>query len=119
MDGGRLQRVESQFQKDLAEIFRELTQDQFRGLLLTPSHVRITPDLSIARIQVSVFPAKNKEDLVDWLNNHEGMIKDHLVKKFKGQLRKMPELHFYLDDSLDQQEELDKILRGGGESPIK
>ena len=47
------------------------------------------------------------------------MIKNDLVRKLKGQLRKMPDLIFYLDDSIDREEELNRILKGGGESPIK
>ena len=54
-----------------------------------------------------------------WLNDQKNVIKNNLVQKLKGSLRKMPSLTFYLDDSIDQEEEIDKILKGGGESPIK
>lgn len=119
MDSNRLKKVAGQFQKDLAEIFREMAQSKFRGLILTVTRVNITSDLSIARCYVSVFPANDKQEVVDWMNEQEGAIKNALVRKLKGQLRKMPELVFYLDDSIDKEEELDKILKGGGESPIK
>lgn len=119
MDSNRLKKVASQVQKDLAEIFRGMAQSQFRGLILTVSRVTITTDLSLARCYVSVFPATNKQEVIDYLNEHKSVIKNDLVKKLKGQLRKMPELVFYLDDSIDREEELNKILKGGGESPIK
>lgn len=119
MDSNRLKKVEGQVQKDLAEIFRELAQAQFRGVLLTASRVRITSDLSIARCYVSLFPVKDKDSIIRWLNENKASIKNKLVQKLKGQLRKMPDLVFYLDDSIDQEEELSKILKGGGESPIK
>lgn len=119
MNNERLQRVQSQFQQDLAEIFRHLASEHYRGLLLTPTAVRVAPDLSIARVLVSVFPGKNHQDKIDWLNNYKGAIKDAVVKRSGGQLRKMPDLAFHLDDSFDQQEQLDKIFREGGESPIK
>tara|TARA_R110000850_G_scaffold12637_5_gene42244 strand:- start:306 stop:665 length:360 start_codon:yes stop_codon:yes gene_type:complete len=119
MDSNRLKKIEGQFQKDLADIFRELAQSRFRGLLLTITRVSITTDLSIARCNISVFPATNKEEIIDWLNEQKSSIKNDLVKKLKGSLRKMPDLIFHLDDSIDREESIDRILKGGGESPIK
>ena len=119
MQGNRLQRVEEQFKKDLAEIFRSLAQDRFQGMIMSVTGVRITPDLSLARISVSVFPVKEKNEIIDWLNKEKASIKNNLVKKLKGQLRKMPDLKFFLDDAIDQETEIDRILKGGGESPIK
>lgn len=119
MDSNRLKKVAGQFQKDLAEIFRSMAQSSFRGLLLTVTRVTITTDLSLARCYISVFPAKDKQEVIDWLNENKASIKNDLVKKLKGQLRKMPDLIFYLDDSIDREEELNRILKGGGESPIK
>lgn len=119
MESNRLKKIEGQFQKDLADIFRELAQSRFRGLLLTVTRVSITSDLSLARCNVSIFPATNKREIVDWLNEHKASIKNDLVQKLQGGLRKMPDLIFYLDDSIDQEESIDRILKGGGESPIK
>ena len=119
MQSNRLLRLEEQFKKDLAEIFRRLAQDRFPGMLLSVTGVRVTPDLSLARVSVSVFPVKDKEEIIDWLNSQKSSIKNTLVKQLKGQLRKMPDLRFYLDDAIDQESEIDRILKGGGESPIK
>ena len=119
MKSNRLLRLEEQFKKDLAEIFRQLAQDRFSGILISVTGVRITPDLSLARVSVSVFPVKDKMQLIDWLNEHKTTIKNSLVKLLKGQLRKMPDLRFFLDDAIDQETEIDRILKGGGESPIK
>lgn len=119
MENARLRRVEGQFQKDLAEILRLLAQEQFPGVLFTVSAVRITNDLSLARIQLSLFPVKNKEEIIKWVNAHQGRIKDQLVQKTGGGLRKMPDLVFYLDNALEQEAEIDRILKKGGDSPIK
>ncbi len=119
MQSNRLQRVEEQFKKDLAEIFRRMAQDRFPGMIMSVTGVRITPDLSLARISVSVFPVKDKENIIDWLNQQKASIKNALVKQLKGQLRKMPDLKFYLDNAIDDETEIDRILKGGGESPIK
>ncbi len=119
MESNRLERLESQMQKDLAEIFRELAQSQFRGVLFTITRVRVSADLSIARVNLSLFPVKDKDAILLWIKEHSKSIKDLLVKKMKGSLRKMPELYFYLDESLDAEAEIDRILKQGGESPIQ
>lgn len=119
MESNRLKRVEGQVQKDLAEIFRDIAQARFPGVLFTVSRVGITPDLSLARVNLSVFPVKDKKAIIDWVKEQKPRIKDQLVKRFKGRLRKMPDLQFYLDESIDKEAEIDRILREGGESPIK
>lgn len=119
MDSNRLRRVEAQVQKDLAEVFRELAQSRFRGVLFTVTGVRISADLSVGRVNLSLFPVKDKNEIIEWANEQEAHIKDALVRKMEGTLRRMPRLHFYLDESLDREAEIDRILKGGGESPIK
>jgi len=119
MDSNRLQRVESQIQKDMAEIFREFAQNKFPGVLFTVSSVRVSPDLSIARINISLFPVKDKAEILEYVSSEKASIKNRLVRKMKGSLRKMPELYFYIDEALDREEEIDRILKNGGESPIK
>lgn len=119
MNEDRLKRVQRQFQQDLSEIFRQIAREHYRGLLLTPTAVRIAADFSVARILVSVFPGKNPDEIVSWLNDHRQVLKNNLVQRTEGKLRKMPELRFYLDDALDQQEQLDRIFREGGESPLQ
>ena len=119
MQSNRLSRVEEQFKKDLAEIFRRIAQDRFPGMIMSVTGVRITPDLSLARVSVSVFPVKDKDQLIDWLNQQKSLIKNSLVQKLKGQLRKMPDLKFFLDDAIDQEAAIDRILKDGGDSPIK
>lgn len=119
MDSNRLKRVSTQIQKDLSEILRLLAQEKFQGLLLSTTYVKIAPDLSLARAYVSIFPATNKDQIIDWLNDHSNQIKDQLVRKLKGQLRKMPELIFHLDDTIDYKDNIEKLLRGEGDSPIQ
>ena len=94
MQSTRLLKLEEQFKKDLAEIFRQMAQEKFPGVLLSVTAARITPDLSLARISVSVFPVLDKNVLIGWLNEHKSLIKNRLVQTLKGQLRKMPDLIF-------------------------
>ncbi len=119
MDSSRLDKLERQVQKDLAEIFRELAQEQFRGVVLTVSRVRISADLSIGRVNISMFPVKDKDAILSWVKEHGNLIKDRLVRKMKGSLRKMPDLYYYLDETIDAEAEIDRILKQGGDSPIK
>lgn len=119
MDGSRLDKLERQVQKDLAEIFREIAQEHFRGVLLTVTRVRISPDLSVGRINLSMFPVKDKDSIMKWVKENGNQIKDRLVRKMKGSMRKVPEFHFYLDESIDAEAEIDRILKQGGESPIQ
>lgn len=119
MDAHRLQRVEAQVQKDLAEIFRQEAQQDFPGILITVTSVRITQDLSLARIQLSAFPTEEAAAVMQWTENHHKQLKNQLVRQVKGRLRKMPELQFFRDDSLEAESEIDRILRNGGESPIQ
>lgn len=119
MDSNRLQKVESQIQKDMAVIFREFAQNKFPGVLFTVSSVRVSADLSIARINISLFPVKDKNEILEYVNEEKASIKNQLVRKMKGSLRKMPELYFYVDEAMDREAEIERILKNGGESPIK
>lgn len=119
MDSTRLKRVEAQMQKDLAEIFRQQAQSRFPGVLFTVTQVKITPDLSLARISISPFPDEHKQAIMDWVREHTKLLKQELVSRMKGRLRKMPELEYFLDESLEAESTIDRILREGGESPIQ
>lgn len=119
MESNRLKRLEGQFQQYLAETFRGMAQSEFRGQLLTVTRVSITSDLSLGRVYVSVFPSKEPQGVIKFLNENKGQIKNEVVQKLEGGLRKMPDLIFYLDDSIDREAEIDRLIKGGGESPIK
>lgn len=119
MESNRLKRLEGQFQQYLAEVFREMAQAELKGLLLTVTRVNITSDLSLGRVYISIFPAKDPESVIKFLNEKKGAIKSALVQKLEGGLRKMPDLIFYLDDSIDREAEIERLIKGGGESPIK
>ncbi len=118
MDSNRLQKVSKQVQQDLAEIYRAIAKNEFSGSLVSVTHVRITADLSLAWVNISVFPASKAQEVLEWSRKHKGHVKDLLVKKMQGSLRRMPDLEFRIDDALERESEIDKILREGGDSPI-
>lgn len=119
MESERLKQLSSALQQDLAELFIQFGQKHFRGVLLSVTKVRVSSDLSIARVYVSIFPLTDKETAMQLIEEHKGAFKSGLSKRNGSALRKMPELFFHLDDSLDHEEEIDRLIRGEGENPIK
>jgi ribosome-binding factor A len=118
MESNRLRKVTALLQQDIAEVLREIAQTRFKGLLLTVSGVRVSPDLGYARVYISVFPSDKGKEVIDWIQKEKSYIKDQVVRKLKGGLRQMPDLEFYLDDSLDYKDNIERLLKGDGDSPI-
>jgi ribosome-binding factor A len=106
----RQEKVSKQIQKDVAEIIQHYSKEIAPGKILTITEVRITPDLGLARILISVFPSENNQEIVNELNNKKSFYRNELSKKLRHQLKKMPEVEFFLDDSLNYIEKIDKLL---------
>lgn len=96
-------------QKELSEIFRMQTA-KTHGTLVSVSTVRVSPDLSIARAYLSIFPSAKAPEMIESINKSAKTIRYELAKRVRYQLRKTPELAFYLDDSLDYIENIDHLL---------
>ena len=111
MDSNRLKKVNRLLQQDLAEVFRTIAQHQFKGVLITVSLVKVTPDLGLARVAISIFPPESKDEIMQWVKEQKAYIKDQLVQRLKGQLRIMPDLQFFLDASMDYRDDIDRLLR--------
>lgn len=109
MESVRQEKISRLLQKELSEIFRVQTA-KTRGTLVSVSKVRVTPDLSITRVYLSVFPSDKAEDILKSINASAKTIRYELAKKVRFQLRKTPELQFYLDDSLDYLDKIDELL---------
>ena len=82
------------------------------GILVSVSAVRVSPDLSIARAYLSVFPSDKSQQILDNINRNARTIRYELAQKVRFQLRKTPELTFHVDDSLDYIEHIDNLLKG-------
>lgn len=109
METTRQAKISRLLQKELSEIFRQQTS-KTRGVIVSVSNVRVSPDLSLARVYLSVFPSGKGEEILANINNSAKTIRYELAQKVRFQLRKTPELSFYLDDSLDYIEHIDKLL---------
>lgn len=109
METTRQAKISRLLQKELSEIFR-LQTAKTHGIIVSVSAVRVTPDLSIARAYLSVFPSDKAKDMIDSINASAKTIRYELAQKVRFQLRKCPELQFYIDDSLDYIENIDHLL---------
>lgn len=83
----------------------------FKGKMITVTKVRVSPDLSTARVYLSLFPVQDKEEFIAFINSLDGQIRYDLGKRIRHQLRKVPALSFFIDDSLDYIENIDKLIK--------
>jgi ribosome-binding factor A len=110
MDTVRQQKVSRLLQKELSVFFQQESQNYIPGGLITVTTVRISPDMGLARIYLSIFPSEKGDKTVALINEHTKSIRFHLGKILRYQLRIIPELAFYKDDSLDYAEKIDNLL---------
>ena len=110
METTRQAKISRLIQKELSEIFRQQTA-KTHGVIITVSAVRVSPDLSIARDYLSVFPSDKGAILLESSNRSAQQIRYELAQKVRYQLRKTPELSFFIDDSLDYIEHIDNLLK--------
>jgi ribosome-binding factor A len=110
MQETRQNKISRLLQKELAELFQSQTR-QTKGVLVSVTRVRISPDLSICSAYLSIFPSEKSEKLLDNIKANEKTIRYELGKRVRNQLRIIPELRFFIDDSLDYIEHIDNILK--------
>ena len=104
-------KVAREIQKDLAEIIRDKGMAVFGGAMVTVSEVRVSPDLSLAKTYVSIFPSAKAEEVMKTLNDNIKVLRGELGHLVAKQLRIVPEIVFYLDTSLDYAEHIDELLK--------
>lgn len=107
----RQQKVSRELQRDLSEIIRSKGMAAFGGAMVTVSEVRISPDLSIAKVYVSIFPSAKQEQVMKMLQEDKKRLRGELGRQVAKQLRIVPELDFYLDTTLDYAEHIDELLK--------
>jgi ribosome-binding factor A len=117
MDSLRQQKYGRLIQKEIGEIFQRNGYSFFGNAFVTVTGAQISPDLSIAKIYVSIFHAKDSNSVLDQIEKHNKEIRKQLGAKIRHQARIIPELKFFLDDSLDQVEKIEKLLKGSKQPP--
>lgn len=109
METTRQNKVARLIQKELSDMFQKQTQ-AMKGTLVSVSACRISPDMSVCRAYLSVFPSEKSEEIVANVNQNVKSIRYELGRRVRMQLRIIPELKFFVDDSLDYVENIDRLL---------
>ncbi|QWX83583.1 30S ribosome-binding factor RbfA [Cellulophaga sp. HaHaR_3_176] len=113
METQRQKKIGGVIQKDIADVLQRAAIDGgLKGTLISISKVIVTTDLSIAKVYVSIFPNKGANELLEGIKSNQPLIKHELAQRTKNQLRRMPELLFFLDDSLEYIDGIEKSLKG-------
>lgn len=113
METTRQAKISRLLQKELSELFR-LQTAKTHGTLVSVSAVRISPDLSVARAYLSIYPSERSAEIIKSINASAKTIRYELAQRVRYQLRKTPELTFFVDDSLDYAENIDRLFATDG-----
>ncbi|WP_418992896.1 30S ribosome-binding factor RbfA [Alistipes sp.] len=111
MENNRQQKIAKQIQKDIADIFQKEAAPLVRGELITVTAVRMSPDLSYAKVYVSVFPFERSGATMQQLEQHNRFLRGALGQRLRNQVKNIPEIQFFLDDSLEYIEHIDEALK--------
>lgn len=110
MQETRQNRISRLLQKELSLIFQSQTR-MMRGVMVSVTRVKISPDLSVCSAYLSIFPSERGEELMQNIQKNEKTIRYELGTRVRNQLRIIPELRFFIDDSLDYIEHIDELLK--------
>lgn len=120
MESQRQKKISVLIQKDISNIIQSFFREKTRtNLIISVTKVSVSPDLSISKIYLSVFPSLNFSIVLDVLNKNKTDIRKKLSGLLKHQLRIIPDIVFFVDDSLDYIDKIEEALKGKGENPIK
>ena len=118
MESQRQKKIASILQRDLVEVLQGAAREGgMQGVIISVTQVKVTVDLSIAKVYLSIFPIKQAKVLIEGISSNAPIIKHELAQRTKHQLRRMPELLFFIDDSLEYIDQIDRSLKGT-ENPI-
>ncbi|MFY9242981.1 MAG: 30S ribosome-binding factor RbfA [Polaribacter sp.] len=115
----RQKKISGVLQKDLVDVLQKAAQDGMKGVIISVSKVSVTSDLGVAKVYLSIFPSEKRAEIVKGIQSNTILVRHEMAKRTRNQLRRMPELLFFADDTLDYLEEIDKSLNGNDANPIK
>ncbi len=107
----RQHKVSRLLQKELGDYFQRQGSTLTGGKMITVTVVRISPDLGVAKVYLSIFPAENAKEAVQAVSDKAGLVRSELGKKLRNHLRHIPEFAFFLDDSLDYIDRIEDLLK--------
>ena len=115
----RQMKINTVIQHEIAYLIQDaIRKSSTPNLMVSVTKVKVVPDISIAKVYISIFPKDKVDMYIENLKTNKNQLRHDLSQKLKSQLRKVPELNFYLDESLDYIEKIDKELTNG-ENPLK
>lgn len=119
METNRQKKIGALLQNDLVDILQgEIRKNAITNLIISVSKVSVTTDLSLAKVYLSIFPNEKGPEILAAIRSNSPFIKHDLAQRVKQQLRRVPELNFYLDDSLEYLDGIEKALKRE-ENPIE
>ncbi len=107
----RQQKIARQIQRDIAEILQKDGKAFTMGSMVTVTTVRVSPDLAYAKVYFSIFPFERNAEVMEALEKNNWFLRRELGKRIRNQLKVVPELQFFLDDSLEYIENIDSLLK--------
>jgi len=110
MESLRLQKVSRLLQKELGTLFQRESHSICDGKMVTVTNVRVSADLGVAKIYISIFPSDNKQATLLHIKSQTKSIRHNIGQQMRHQLRILPELEFFVDDSLDYIENIDRLI---------
>ena len=111
MENTRQEKIAKQIQRDIAEIFQRDVAESLRGVLTTVTAVRVSPDLGYAKIYVSIFPFDKAQATLAIIEQQNKQIRGALGRRMRFQVKVIPELQFFIDDSLEYIDNIDSLLK--------
>ena len=119
METHRQKKIAGVLQKDLVDVLQSAARGGVKGVLISVTKVQVTSDLSQAKVFLSIFPNDKRDELLEGIKSNAPLIRHELSQRTKNQLRRVPSLAFFIDDSLDYIENIDDSLKGKDLDPIK
>ena len=119
METNRQKKIAGVLQKDMVDVLQSAARDGMKGVLISVTKVRVTSDLGEAKIFLSVFPSDKRDELLKGIVSNTAAIRHEMARRTKNQLRRMPQLAFFRDDSLDYIDGIDNALKGKEDNPIE
>lgn len=112
MESNRQKKIASVLQSDLVDVLQgAATQGGMYGIIISVSKVNVTADLSSAKVYLSIFPNAKAQELIEGIRSNAPLIKHEIAQRTRNQLRRMPQLEFFVDDSLEYIDQIEKSLK--------
>ncbi len=111
MDSNRLTKVSRLVQKELGDYFQKQARSYGANVMITVTQAKVTSDLSEAKVYLSIFPSNKGAEVLEAVKANKWKIRHELAQRTADQLRRVPELSYFVDDSLDKMERIDQILK--------